>query len=234
MKKNSTLTKYFIEGSIVFLSVFFSFYLTDVKRLKSMKESKNVLLKDLSNSMIEDTLQITGFIDARRNILESLRLIRDDIDSNHTILNDDEFFNEFSNEDIGRTFMSRNGIFNQMISTGNIELIENEKLKYNLIEVFNHLKARNESITKIIDETVYIHQLPLMNEMFRIKLDVIGNKAIYGNKKVEKYYFNKSFYLSNKFYQIINSNIIYTSGYIKLLEEMLKKYGESINLIQLE
>ena len=73
-----------------------------------------------------------------------------------------------------------------------------------------------------------------MNEMFRIKLDVIGNKAIYGNKKVEKYYFNKSFYLSNKFYQIINSNIIYTSGYIKLLEEMLKKYGESINLIQLE
>ena len=96
MKKSNTLIKYIIEGSIVFLSVFLSFYITGLNREKSMKERKNILLKDLSNSMIQDTLQIHSYIAEKEVILKSWSLIRDDIDSNHKILSDDEFFNELN------------------------------------------------------------------------------------------------------------------------------------------
>ena len=71
MKKSNTLIKYIIEGSIVFLSVFLSFYITDVNREKNMKERKNILLKDLSNSMIQDTLQIYSYIAEKEIILET-------------------------------------------------------------------------------------------------------------------------------------------------------------------
>ena len=184
MKKSNTLIKYIIEGSIVFLSVFLSFYITGLNREKNMKERKNILLKDLSNSMIQDTLQIHSYIAEKEVILKSWSLIRDDIDSNHKILSDDEFFNEYQKGQIGRTFMSRNGIFNQMISTGNIELIENEKLKNNLIEIFNHLRARNESTTNIIDKIVYLVNQPLIDNKFRIKRNLYGEKALTTSNKI--------------------------------------------------
>ena len=75
MKKSNTLIKYIIEGSIVFLSVFLSFYITDVNREKNMKERKNILLKDLSNSMIQDTLQIYSYIAEKEIILKSWKFI---------------------------------------------------------------------------------------------------------------------------------------------------------------
>ena len=234
MKKSNTLIKYIIEGSIVFLSVFLSFYITDVNREKNMKERKNILLKDLSNSMIQDTLQIYSYIAEKEIILKSWSLIRDDIDSNHKILSDDEFFNEYQKGQIGRTFMSRNGIFNQMISTGNIELIENYKLKNNLIEIFNHLRARNESTTNLIDRRVFLVNQPLIDDKFRIKRNLYGEKALTASNKIESYNFNKSFYLSNRFYEMINNSLGYTYYYKALLEEMLTIYRESIILIDLE
>ena len=122
----------------------------------------------------------------------------------------------------------------KMISTGNIELIENYKLKNNLIEIFNHLRARNESTSNLIDKIVYTVNIPLIDDKFRIKRNLYGEKALSATNKIESYNFNKSFYLSNRFYEVINNSLAYSSYYKVLLEEMLIIYRESIILIVLE
>ena len=37
-------------------------------------------------------------------------------------------------------FFPKEGVFNQMISTGTFELIKSKKLKTNLLEIYNHQK----------------------------------------------------------------------------------------------
>jgi len=111
---------------------------------------------------------------------------------------------------------------------------ENETLKNNLIEIFNHLRARNESTSNLIDKIVYTVNIPLIDDKFRIKRNLYGEKALTATNKIESYHFNKSFYLSNRFYEVINNSLAYSSYYKVLLEEMLIIYRESIILIDLE
>ena len=162
MKYSKGYKSYLIEGVIVFLSVLFSFYITGLSKIKKDKISKNISLKDLSNTMIDDTLQIREILKNKELSITNLELIIKDIDNKHIYLTDDAFFETYIQTNLGQTFMPRKGIFNQLISTGGLELIKSKKLKNNLIEIFNHLKERNESISRIIDELVFIKYQPLI------------------------------------------------------------------------
>ena len=64
-----------------------------------------------------------------------------------------------------------------------------------------------------------------------IKRNLYGEKALTTSNKIESYNFNKSFYLSNRFYEMINNSLAYSYYYKVLLEEMLTIYRESIILI---
>ena len=94
--------------------------------------------------------------------------------------------------------------------------------------------ARNESTSNLIDKIVYTVNIPLIDDKFRIKRNLYGEKALSATNKIESYNFNKSFYLSNRFYEVINNSLAYSSYYKVLLKEMLIIYRESIILIDLE
>jgi hypothetical protein len=234
MKYSKGYKSYLIEGVIVFLSVLFSFYITGLNKIKKDEFSKNISLKALSNTMINDTLQISEIIKNKELCINNLELIIRDIDNKHKLLSDDAFFETYAQTDIGQTFMPRKGIFNQLISTGGLELIKSNELKSNLIELFNHLKERNESISRIIDEVVYIEYRPIIYSKFRARLKQTGKEEIYGKTKITEAVFNESFYYSNEFYEILNSSLGYSVAYKNLMHTMLQEYKKSINLIRNE
>jgi hypothetical protein len=234
MKYFKGYKSYLIEGVIVFLSVLFSFYITGLNTIKKDKISKNISLKDLSNTMINDTFQIREILKNKELCITNLALIIRDIDNKHIYLTDDVFFETYIQTNLGQTFMPRKGIFNQLISTGGLELIKSKELKNNLIEIFNHLKERNESISRIIDELVFIKYQPLIYSKFRIRMKQIGKEATYGRTIITDAVFNESFYYSNEFYEILNSSLLYSVAYKNLMQSMLQEYKKSINLIKVE
>ena len=234
MKYSKGYKSYLIEGVIVFLSVLFSFYITGLSKIKKDKISKNISLKDLSNTMIDDTLQIREILKNKELSITNLELIIKDIDNKHIYLTDDAFFETYIQTNLGQTFMPRKGIFNQLISTGGLELIKSKKLKNNLIEIFNHLKERNESISRIIDELVFIKYQPLIYSKFRTRIKQIGKEATYGRTIITDAVFNESFYYSNEFYEILNSSLAFSVAYKNLMQSMLQEYKKSINLIRVE
>ena len=92
MKYSKGYKSYLIEGVIVFLSVLFSFYITGLNKIKKDKISKNISLKDLSDTMIIDTLQIREILKNKELSITNLELIIRDIDNKHIYLTDDAFF----------------------------------------------------------------------------------------------------------------------------------------------
>ena len=52
---------------------------------------------------------------------------------------------------VSYSFFPQEGIFNQLISTGSFELIENENLKLLLLKIYNHQNNRNYAISNLID-----------------------------------------------------------------------------------
>jgi hypothetical protein len=234
MKYSKGYKSYLIEGVIVFLSVLFSFYITGLNKIKKDKISKNISLKDLSDTMIIDTLQIREILKNKELSITNLELIIRDIDNKHIYLTDDAFFETYIQIDVGQTFMPRKGIFNQLISTGGLELIKSKELKNNLIEIFNHLKERNESVSRIIDEVVFIKYQPLIDSKFRTRRKQIGKEATYGRTIITDAVFNESFYYSNEFYEILNSSLAFSVAYKNLMQSMLQEYKKSINLIRVE
>ena len=234
MRYSKGYKSYLIEGVIVFLSVLFSFYITGLNKIKKDELSKNISLNDLSNTMINDTLQIRDIIKNKELSINNLELIIKDIDNKHKLFTNDAFFDAYEQTRVGQTFMPRKGIFNQLISTGGLELINSKELKNNLIELFNHLKERNESMSKIIDEVVFREYKPLIYSKFRARRKQIGKEEIYGKTKITNAVFNESFYYSNEFYEILNSSLGYSIAYKNLMHSMLQEYKKSIDLIRNE
>ena len=140
MKNN---LRYIIEGLVIIFSIFLSFYFEDVRKDKEDFNTKNELVEDLITSLEDDLSQIENLInilqDSEKNIMEILN----DIDSNHNNLSDIEAIKTLLQIEVGFSFFPKDGIFEQLISTGTFELINNNELKRVLLEMFNHQKERN-------------------------------------------------------------------------------------------
>ena len=52
------------------------------------------------------------------------------------------------------SYFPRDGIYNQLLATGSLEIIKEEKLKEKLMSVYEHAMSRKEAIDNTIDEFV--------------------------------------------------------------------------------
>ena len=144
--------KYFLQSFVIILSIFISFFFEDVRKNKEDILTKNELVSDLIISLDEDLIQIDNLLeilqDSEKNILEILN----DIDLNHKNLTDLEAIKIILDTEVGISFFPKDGIFEQLISTGTFELIKNNELKKLLLEMFNHQKDRNYATSTEISE----------------------------------------------------------------------------------
>ena len=227
IKKN---LKYFLQSFVIILSIFISFFFEDIRKNKEDILTKNDLVSDLIISLDEDLIQIDDLLkilqDSEKKILEILN----DIDLNHKNLSDLEAIKTILDIEVGISFFPKDGIFEQLISTGTFELIKNNELKKLLLEMFNHLKDRNYATSTEIDQWNISKRGEILKK-FRVRFSYNSyDGEFYGSRTVNTFDFNRDYYLSSDFYGLLSQAQYYSNMYMRLLSDIKKSYETAKSL----
>ena len=222
--------KYLIEGFVIIFSIFISFYIEDVRKGNEDFETKNELVGDLIVSLEDDLVQIDNLIDilkkSENNILELLN----DIDSNHEILSNTESIKKLLDIEVGISFFPKDGIFEQLISTGTFELIKNNELKRVLLEMFNHQKERNYATSNEIDLWNADYRGEILKK-FRVRFTYNSfDGEFYGSRTLNTFSFERTYYLSDDFYGLLSQAQYYANMYMRQLNDIKKSYETAYSL----
>ena len=222
---------YLIQGVIILFSILLSLSLENLNDRNRDFEKKNSYLIDLSNTLEEDVTQIKSLRSILNESVNTINLLQNDIESDNQILSDEQIISLLITVEVGFSFFPQDGVFNQMISTGYFELIENEYLKENLLEMYNHQMARNYATSLEIDKfNIEFRRSPY--EKFRIRFNYnLTDGEFYGARELVNYTFNKSYYLSDEFYGLLSQAKLYSNMYQRQLFDIEKKYLETLQLL---
>ena len=222
--------KYFFQSFVIILSVFISFYIEDVRKGNENIITKNDLVSDLIVSLDDDLVQIEELLKILQNSEKNIQEILSDIDNNHKSLSDIDAIKTILDIEVGFSFFPKDGIFEQLISTGTFELIKNNELKRLLLQMFNHQKDRNYATSEEIDNWNIITRGEILKK-FRIRFSYNSfDGEFYGSRSVNTFYFNSNYYLSNDFYGLLSQAQNYSNMYMRLLNGIKKSYETAKSL----
>ena len=222
--------KYFFQSFVIILSVFISFYIEDVRKGNENIITKNDLVSDLIISLDDDLVQIEELLKILQNSEKNIQEILSDIDNNHKSLSDIDAIKTILDIEVGFSFFPKDGIFEQLISTGTFELIKNNELKRLLLQMFNHQKDRNYATSQEIDNWNIITRGEILKK-FRIRFSYNSfDGEFYGSRSVNTFYFNTSYYQSNDFYGLLSQAQNYSNMYMRLLNDIKKSYETAKSL----
>ena len=222
--------KYFFQSFVIILSVFISFYIEDVRKGNENIITKNDLVSDLIISLDDDLVQIEELLKILQNSEKNIQEILSDIDNNHKSLSDIDPIKTILDIEVGFSFFPKDGIFEQLISTGTFELIKNNELKRLLLQMFNHQKDRNYATSQEIDNWNIITRGEILKK-FRIRFSYNSfDGEFYGSRSVNTFYFNTNYYQSNDFYGLLSQAQNYSNMYMRLLNDIKKSYETAKSL----
>jgi len=223
-----------IEFLAVFLGIALSFYVEEWQTEKDNERKKDQYLSDLTNTLEMDIQQINKLLETLINSEKLITEIQSDIDENHKALSDIEILNKLLDVEVGFSFFPQDGIFNQLISTGAFELIENVELKNILLEMYNHQKQRNYATSTEIDHFNIRFRNEILDE-FRVSFNYNSyDGAFYGSRTVNRYKFNQPYYMSNAFYGLLSQANLYGNMYTRQLKDIEKSYITALSLAKNE
>ncbi len=227
IKKN---LKYFFQSFVIILSIFISFFFEDVRKNKEDILTKNDLVNDLIISLDEDLIQIDDLLNILQDSEKKILEILNDIDLNHKNLTDLEAIKTILDIEVGISFFPKDGIFEQLISTGTFELIKNNELKKLLLEMFNHQKDRNYATSTEIDQWNISKRGEILKK-FRVRFSYNSyDGEFYGSRTVNTFDFNRDYYLSSDFYGLLSQAQYYSNMYMRLLSDIKKSYETAKSL----
>ncbi len=216
--------KFIVEFGVIFSSVFISFYLEDLRKDSNELVLKNELVSDLIITIEDDLEQLKNIQDILQNSEKLILEVLNDVDNDHNQLSNTEAMNKILGIEVGFSFFPKDGIFNQLISTGTFELIKNEELKKTLLEIFNNQKQRNYATSQEIDK-FNIDFRKELNQNFRIRFSYNSfDGEYYGSRTLTNSNFDKNYYLSNSFYGIISQAQQYSNMYMRQLKDIEDNY----------
>ena len=145
------MIKYLIEGTVIICGILLSFYIGELNTQKNNIAIKKELLQDLNQALDDDLNQIEIIQNILDNSLSWVSVLQDDIESNHNNLSDEEAINLILDIEVAASYFPAIGVYNELISTGSYELIENSILKRELIDFYETQKERNYTISISLD-----------------------------------------------------------------------------------
>ena len=222
--------KYFLQSFVIILSIFISFFFEDVRKNKEDILTKNELVSDLIISLDEDLIQIDNLLEILQHSEKNILEILNDIDLNHKNLTDLEAIKIILDTEVGISFFPKDGIFEQLISTGTFELIKNNELKKLLLEMFNHQKDRNYATSTEIDQWNISKRGQILKN-FRVRFSYNSyDGEFYGSRTVNTFDFNRDYYMSSDFYGLLSQAQYYSNMYLRLLSDIKKSYETAKSL----
>lgn len=223
-----------LQGIVIIISVLLSFFLEQQRQVNITKVEKNLLLDDLTVTLEADLDQIQTILNNLDNSDENLKKLLDDINNNHNILSDREVTEILLRIQIGTSFFPQDGIFNQLISNGSFNLIENEELKSLLLNMYTHKKERNYATSIEIDNFNLLWRRQIMGN-FRIQFNYNSYEGeFYGTQELARFNFNRAYYLSNELYGALSQSRIYVGMYTRFLNDQMNEYKTALALAKTE
>ena len=223
-----------IQGILILIGILLSFHIEESRIEQKNFEIKNELLSDLNRAISDDLEQIKNLKEILNSSLDSISELQDDMNKNHQLLSDEEVIKKLIDLNVSISFFPQDGIFTELISSGSFELIKNKDLKSKLLEIYNHQKERNLSISDDIDVVMKDYELEIMTN-FRIAIDYTSSDGeFYGKPILSDYEFNRDYYLSNELYGLMSLNYLFGVMYSRLLNDIEKSHEATLALSMLE
>ena len=146
-----TFKGYLIDFLIVFMGIVLSFFIDSRIKLYEQIENKDTLLREFLLKIDEDTDQLEKIQVILARCMESSELLIDDFYNKN--LSEDNLANEYLylTQNTGISFFPQRGIYEQMLSSGNFELIQSKDLQLSLAKIYEHYADRNSAVNQAID-----------------------------------------------------------------------------------
>lgn len=223
-----------LELAAIITSILLSFFLEDLRQENEEIEKKDELVQDLAIVVSEDLRQIEALRATLEASLSCIATLQDDIAARHENLGDLNALETLLCVEVGHSFFPQDGVYEQMVATGALELIDNNELKTQLLEVFTHLKDRNYATSTEIDSfNITFRNAVLTN--FRIRFSYDSDDGVfYGSRKIEGQEFNYDYYMSNDFFGLLSQGSFYANMYLRQLSDISAGYHAVGELAQLE
>ena len=221
------MKKYFLEFLVVFFGILLSFMIDNRMKYSERVDNKNFLLEQLNEVIKEDQAQLKIVKSTLNDCLESISILI--YDYKNKILHDSVVVKHFANvsSKMSISFFPQKSIYNQIVQSQYLELIENKKLKENLASLYEHLNDRNESANLKLDLFNQEFDLALIDLVYyRTILNEVENSVDLDTSikdyKISKDYRNINLVIG--YYMNAEKRVIF---YL----ELLKKYRELMNEI---
>lgn len=221
------MKKYFLEFLVVFFGILLSFMIDNRIKYSERVDNKNFLLEQLNEVIKEDQNQLKIVESTLNDCLESISILI--YDYKNKILHDSVVVKHFSNvsSKMSISFFPQKSIYNQIVQSQYLELIENKILKENLASLYEHLNDRNESANLKLDQFNQEFDLALIDLVYyRTILNEVENSVDLDTSikdyKISKDYRNNNLVIG--YYMNAEKRVIF---YL----ELLKKYRELMNEI---
>ena len=221
------MKKYFLEFLVVFFGILLSFMIDNRMKYSERVDNKNFLLEQLNGVIKEDQTQLKIVESTLNDCLESISILI--YDYKNKILHDSVVVKHFSNvsSKMSISFFPQKSIYNQIVQSQYLELIENKKLKENLASLYEHLNDRNESANLKLDLFNQEFDLALIDLVYyRTILNEVEN-SVDLDTSIKDYNISKGYRNNNLvigYYMNAEKRVIF---YL----ELLKKYRELMNEI---
>ena len=210
------LVKYSFEFVVIIFGILISLLLEQNRQNKIEIERKNNTISQLVNVLDEDINQINGFIYLQNYSLNSCNLILDNLNNKKTMSEDSIVFHLSSIGRALRSFFPQQGIFDQLVSSDLIKMIQSEELKTKLFKLYNEDLRRHDVHTKEYDDFFLDYNYRLSENYFlqdswTTKPD--SNDPIY----IESFKFNSDYYKGRKTFADMIESKSNIESYIKEL-----------------
>ncbi len=228
--------RYILEFIIIITGVVLSFYLDDLRQLNEKESYKDTLIEELLVTSQEDLKQIEKITLDLNKVQSFIKELLLDLEDKQKNISDSEIAEKylFITQKMSVSFFPQNGTFNQLISTGSIELIDSKEFRRVLLNNYTHYYERNSANNRTLDDLYLAFGANIDPKITVTSIEKEDASFIYSDLVVSSYEIDHEFYLSNTFKAYLLTAQSMVGKNIDMLEIFSKSYSEIIALANKE
>ena len=191
--------RYILEFIIIITGVVLSFYLDDLRQLNEKESYKDTLIEELLVTSQEDLKQIEKITLDLNKVQAFIKELLLDLEDEQKDISDSEIAEKylFITQKMSVSFFPQNGTFNQLISTGSIELIDSKEFRRVLLNNYTHYYERNSANNRTLDDLYLAFGANIDPNITVSSIEKEDASFIYSDLVVSSYDIDHEFYLSN-------------------------------------
>jgi hypothetical protein len=231
------MKRYLLESSLIIVSVLLSLSIDSYLEKKSRLNQKNVILKELKESILIDKDQLNDVIDVQKKSFNSAGILINDF-NNKVKLSQEELVKNFSSlkQNGVVSFFPQVGPFLRLLNTGSLELISSDDLRSKLLIIYDNLNRRKEFGDRVMDDFGMDFGRDLSPFIVVTERKVDKKNLIYliPERKIENFTISKNYYRSELVLFYYSEYRIWIESFISMYKNYQELLDVTIRLIDLE